>query len=104
MVQDPTNAGDLKSYLNKSLKELLIYWYANTEFSRNTIYIPGTEAAAATGYMIRVNCAVRTMSFNADHPFLFMIWDHRLQVPLFIGRFMEPASTDVGDQHTHEGL
>jgi serine protease inhibitor len=41
------------------------------------------------------------ISFIADHPFLFMIWDHRLQVPLFIGRFMEPANAGDGDQHTH---
>jgi serine protease inhibitor len=82
----------------------LIYWYANSEFSRPNIYIPGTEAAAATGAVVMMRCAVRTMSFNANHPFLFMIWDHRLQVPLFIGRFMEPASTSVGDQHIYEEL
>jgi serpin B len=50
----------------------------------------GTEAAAATAAVVMMNCIEITYNFAADHPFLFMIWDYRLHVPLFIGRFVEP--------------
>ncbi|XP_053403392.1 leukocyte elastase inhibitor-like [Mercenaria mercenaria] len=54
----------------------------------------GTEATAATAAVV-VTCSTKQtlLDFTADHPFLFMIWDHRLNVPLFIGRFVEPLNT-----------
>lgn len=53
----------------------------------------GTEAAAATAAVVMKRSIPITHNFSADHPFLFMIWDHRLKVPLFIGRFTEPLGT-----------
>lgn len=52
----------------------------------------GTEAAAATAAVIMKRSIQLTLDFNADHPFMFMIWDHRLDVPLFIGRLADPAN------------
>ncbi|XP_045206628.2 serpin B6-like [Mercenaria mercenaria] len=49
----------------------------------------GTEAAAATAMVMAPTCVLPTM-FLANHPFLFMIWDHRIQAPLFIGRLVDP--------------
>ncbi|XP_045201585.2 leukocyte elastase inhibitor-like isoform X2 [Mercenaria mercenaria] len=65
----------------------------------------GTEAAAATAAVVMKRSIQRTLDFKADHPFLFMIWDHRLKVPLFIGRFVEPPSTaGPGFQQTKDEL
>lgn len=50
----------------------------------------GTEAAAATGAVMMLMCYIPPTTFVADHPFMFMIWDHRLNVPLFIGRVTNP--------------
>ncbi|KAL3865726.1 hypothetical protein ACJMK2_043086 [Sinanodonta woodiana] len=52
----------------------------------------GTEAAAATGMMIR--CMAMPMppeNFIADHPFLFLIRDNDTGAILFIGRYTRPA-------------
>ncbi|KAH3729965.1 hypothetical protein DPMN_055943 [Dreissena polymorpha] len=54
----------------------------------------GTEAAADTcGNAVYASHISRTWSsFEADHPFMFMIWHYELNAPLFIGRFTGPTS------------
>ncbi|XP_045203889.2 leukocyte elastase inhibitor-like [Mercenaria mercenaria] len=52
----------------------------------------GTEAGAATAAVEVSRSLEETYRFNADHPFLFMIWHHGLDVPLFIGRLLEPST------------
>ncbi|KAK3608154.1 hypothetical protein CHS0354_034113 [Potamilus streckersoni] len=52
----------------------------------------GTEAAAATGMMMR--CMAMPLppeEFIADHPFLFLIRDNDTGAILFIGRYARPA-------------
>jgi len=53
----------------------------------------GTEAAAATGVVMRVTSVKpeRIPVFRADHPFLFLIRDNKSGSILFIGRAMNPA-------------
>ena len=53
----------------------------------------GTEAAAATGIVMRATAARRPETipvFRADHPFLFLIRDTRTGSILFMGRLTEP--------------
>ncbi len=53
----------------------------------------GTEAAAATGTVMRM-LAVRpqpTLVFRADHPFVFLIRDTRSGSILFLGRVLDPS-------------
>ena len=51
----------------------------------------GTEAAAATGVVVRVTAApAEPVVFKADHPFLFLIRDNRTGAILFLGRVMNP--------------
>ncbi|KFO99938.1 Heterochromatin-associated protein MENT [Calypte anna] len=49
----------------------------------------GTEAAAATGVLM-LRSKVPTMTFKADHPFLFFIKHNKSQTILFFGRFCSP--------------
>lgn len=52
----------------------------------------GTEAAAATGVMVRtLSVASEPATFRADHPFLFAIRDRRSGAILFLGRLVDPA-------------
>jgi len=50
----------------------------------------GTEAAAATAAVMLLGCMIpnRVMEFRADKPFMFLIWDYRMNVPLFMGRYV----------------
>jgi serpin B len=53
----------------------------------------GTEAAAATGVTIQPTSAPlpeKSVVFRADHPFLFLIRDHRTGSILFMGRLANP--------------
>jgi len=54
----------------------------------------GTEAAAATGVVMRLTSLGpnETPVFRADHPFLFLIRDNKSGGILFIGRVMDPKA------------
>uniref|UniRef100_A0A8C3TL40 Serpin B10 n=1 Tax=Catharus ustulatus TaxID=91951 RepID=A0A8C3TL40_CATUS len=49
----------------------------------------GTEAAAATAVLM-MRSRVPTMTFKADHPFLFFIRHNKSQTILFFGKFCSP--------------
>lgn len=49
----------------------------------------GTEAAAATGVLV-LRSKAPTMTFKADHPFLFFIRHNKSQTILFFGRLCSP--------------
>ena len=54
----------------------------------------GTEAAAATGIVMRPSAVMRVQPpiiFRADHPFLFLIRDNKSGGILFMGRITDPA-------------
>ena len=55
----------------------------------------GTEAAAATGGVMRTTSLVTgpLAEFKADHPFLFFIQDTKHGRILFAGRVADPKST-----------
>lgn len=50
----------------------------------------GTEAAAASGLLIDVDCGVEMPQFFADHPFLFFLIHNDTKSILFCGRFCSP--------------
>lgn len=53
----------------------------------------GTEAAAATAVvMLRAMAAMPRppINFVVDRPFVFAIYNARLQLPLFIGKVLQP--------------
>ncbi len=54
----------------------------------------GTEAAAATGVVMKLTAALpeQTPVFRADHPFLFLIRDKAPGSILFLGRVMNPQA------------
>jgi serpin B len=55
----------------------------------------GTEAAAATGAVIRLKCAPmfgQSEDFVADHPFLFVIKEELTKVILFTGHVTNPTN------------
>jgi serpin B len=51
----------------------------------------GTEAAAATGVVMRATAVRTTPVFRADRPFMFLIRENQTGSILFIGRMMNPA-------------
>lgn len=51
----------------------------------------GTEAAAATGVVMRKTSFMPRKEFKADHPFLFMIRDNQTQTILFLGKVNNPG-------------
>jgi serpin B len=55
----------------------------------------GTEAAAATGVIMKRSMAVQVkppIPFRADHPFLYLIRDVKTGAILFLGRVSDPTS------------
>lgn len=54
----------------------------------------GTEAAAATAVVMprAGGMPQQPVTFNADHPFLFFIRDHKTGLVLFMGRVADPAA------------
>lgn len=50
----------------------------------------GAEAAAATGVVITPNSVQMPLTFNANRPFLFMIYDKEYQLVLFTGVVNKP--------------
>ena len=58
----------------------------------------GTEAAAATAAVIMKRSKPITHRFEADHPFVFVIWDDRVKIPLFVGRVVSPPGDDIAPQ------
>ncbi|XP_035514373.1 leukocyte elastase inhibitor-like isoform X3 [Morone saxatilis] len=50
----------------------------------------GTEAAAATGAIMMLRCAMRPATFIANHPFLFFIRHNPSMSILFAGRYCSP--------------
>ena len=54
----------------------------------------GTEAAAATGTVMRMSAVMMprpTPVFRADHPFIFLIRDNHSGSILFLGRLVDPT-------------
>ena len=51
----------------------------------------GTEAAAATGVVMRLTAARQETIFQADHPFIFLIKDNKTNSILFMGRLQDPG-------------
>lgn len=54
----------------------------------------GTEAAAATGVIVRATAFTPPKVFRADHPFLFLIRENESGKILFMGRVSNPSATD----------
>ncbi len=50
----------------------------------------GTEAAAATGIVVEITAVRFRKTFKADHPFVFLIYDKKLENILFLGRIVNP--------------
>ena len=54
----------------------------------------GTEAAAVTsifGYKVSERVYHDPVTFRADHPFIFAIWDDETNVILFMGKMSDPT-------------
>merc|ERR1719308_163947 len=55
----------------------------------------GSEAAAATAVIVGVRTISRKKQFFADRPFLFMIYDFQNNIPLFVGKVVDPTNPIV---------
>jgi len=53
----------------------------------------GTEAAAATAVVIGLRTSKRTRQFFADRPFVFIVYDFAAQLPLFVGKVVDPQAS-----------
>jgi serpin B len=51
----------------------------------------GTEAAAATAFVVEFKSAMPTNVFRADHPFIFIIQQKDTGNILFIGKIVDPS-------------
>lgn len=54
----------------------------------------GTEAAAATAVIIDWKMLPEKLVFRADHPFIFMIQEKKTGAILFLGRVVDPTSSE----------
>ena len=70
-------------------KELFISDVAHKAFVE--VSEEGTEAAAATGVVMRKSSLVKKVEFKADHPFIYLIKDNRSGIILFMGRLNKPV-------------
>jgi serpin B len=52
----------------------------------------GTEAAAATGVVVKRAAAPVRAEFRVDHPFVFLIRDNHSGSNLFLGRVVNPQA------------
>ena len=52
----------------------------------------GTEAAAATGVVMRGTSVMRTPMIRVDRPFLFLIREHQTGSILFLGKVVDPSN------------
>ncbi len=97
---------DLKDYLKKM--GMIISFTTDADFSGMTgnkdLYIgkvthkafvevneEGTEAAAATSVHMVLTAIPEVISFNADHPFIFLIQHKETGTILFMGRIVDPT-------------
>ena len=55
----------------------------------------GTEAAAATAVLFSFKSAGRQRRFFANRPFYFMIYDFQNNLPIFMGKFSNPADVNL---------
>ncbi|KAF3444924.1 hypothetical protein FNV43_RR14617 [Rhamnella rubrinervis] len=84
----PFEPGELTEMVDSSNSDKL---YVSKVFHKSFIEVneEGTEAAASTAALIR-NCCASTISFVADHPFLFMIREEIHGIVFFIGAVLNP--------------
>jgi serpin B len=97
---------DLKKYLQKMGMNISFTQYA--DFSGITGYKDlfikkvahkayievneeGTEAAAATSVIMQLTAVIDTVTFNADHPFVFLIQHKDTGNILFMGKIVDPT-------------
>ncbi|GAB6022894.1 Serpin peptidase inhibitor, clade B (Ovalbumin), member [Chamberlinius hualienensis] len=68
--------------------------YVNEVSHRTSIRVneDGSEASAATALDVERIGAFGESYFEADHPFLFFIWDYQIRTVLFIGKLVDPSS------------
>merc|ERR1712203_1266481 len=52
----------------------------------------GSEASALTGVILDIRTARVPQVITVDRPFLFYIYDKEHNVPLFMGRIMDPSN------------
>ncbi|XP_038055915.1 serpin B8-like [Patiria miniata] len=55
-----------------------------------TVNEEGSEAAAATSWLVWMSCDFGPLQFMADHPFLFFIHDNKSGAVLFMGQLCQP--------------
>lgn len=55
-----------------------------------TVSEEGVEAAAATSVTISVRCMVMNFEFVLDRPFIFIIYDTKLNIPVFVNAVFDP--------------
>lgn len=81
------NSGEFGQISDKPLKVGNILHKATIDVNTE-----GTEAAAATGIeLVPLSAFINTAELQVDKPFLFIIRDKVKEVPLFVGKVMDPT-------------